>query len=564
MNYKTRSSAIKRHILVILLFIVLTVITTYPLAGHLNNWVHDGADPYFITWTLAWDVHAFQENITNIFNANIFYPNENTLAYSEHIIGTAVLAWPIIALTSNPILAYNLVTLLFFVLAAYCMYLFLYYLTKNSAVSIIGAIIFGFNPFRVVHFSQIHLQVIFFFPLMLLILHRLVDSKKNRNFIYLIIAYISLGYMSSHYFLMMAIVIATFIIFYFAAIKKRFPEKQFVFKFALSLLVIFLAVFPVLYPYLLVHDESGYVRSYGLIEYYSPDIVDYLTFSPFVAEIIGNPNNMEKVLYTGFTVLILFIVSICIIVKRRIQNQKTVYISSLYILIGIICFMLSFGVMVNFSNTDAGIAGPYVLLYKFVPGFDGLRALGRFFVVVLLSISVIIGLGLNQLLKRIKKRYLYGGTVILVSSLLMLEFLWIPPFQPVPYREVLVDEKVPEVYRWLADQEGDPVILELPLDSNIVKTAEYVYMSTYHWKKMFNGYSGFFPENFLELEDDIMLNFTSPETQSRISGYGINYVIVHFDVQSQFIMQTTPEGLDQLPSLELIEQFGNDYVYQLK
>ncbi|MBU2235933.1 YfhO family protein, partial [Patescibacteria group bacterium] len=282
-------SAIKRHVLVILLFIVLTVIMTYPLAGHLNNWVHDGADSYFITWTLAWDVHSLQEDVANIFNANIFYPNENTLAYSEHIIGTAVLAWPIIALTSNPILAYNLVTLLFFVLAGYCMYLFLYYLTKNSAVSIIGAIIFGFNPFRVVHFSQIHLQVIFFFPLMLLILHRLVDSKKNRNFIYLIIAYISLGYMSSHYFLMMAIVIATFIIFYFAAIKKRFPERQFVVKFILSLLVVFLAVFPVLYPYLLVHDEGGYVRSYGLVEYYSPDIVDYLAFSPSIAEIIGNP-----------------------------------------------------------------------------------------------------------------------------------------------------------------------------------------------------------------------------------------------------------------------------------
>ena len=547
----------------IILFVVITVIVTYPWAGHLNNWVHDGADSYFITWTLAWDVHAFQENITTIFDTNIFYPHENTLAYSEHLIGTAVLAWPIIALTNNPILAYNIITFLFFVLGAYCMYLFMYYLTRNSAVSIISAIIFGFNPFRVIHFSQIHLQVIFFFPLILLILHKLVNSKRNRDFVYIILAYVFLGYTSGHYFLMMAIVIATFIIFYYAAIKKKLPEKKFIIKFVLSFALILLIVLPVFYPYFSVQDEAGYSRSYGMIEFFSPTVADYLAFSPLITKIIGDPNTIEKVLYSGFTVVILFVISIYYLIKKRLQDQKTIHIVALYLLIGVICLLLSFGVLIKFSSGDDGIVGPYAILYELVPGFDGLRALGRFFVIVLLSISVIIGLGLKQILKKVNKKILYGGIVILISSLIMLEYLWVPSFQPVPYREALVNEKTPEVYHWLADQEGDPVILELPLDVDIIKSSEYIYLSSYHWKKMWNGYSGFYPEDFLRLEEKIMYNFTDPGTQNELSDIGVNYIVIHFGVQSEFIMQTTPEELDQLPSLKLIEQFGKDYVYEI-
>jgi hypothetical protein len=562
-NNNMKFSTIKRHLLVIVLFVVITVVMTYPWAGHLNNWVHDGADSYFIAWTLAWDVHAFQEGFSNIFDANIFYPHENTLAYSEHLIGTAILAWPIIALTNNPILAYNLVMFLFFVLGAYCMYLFMYYLTRNSAVSIISAIIFGFNPFRVIHFSQIHLQVIFFFPLILLILHRLVNSKKNRNFVYLILAYVFLGYMSGHYFLMMTIVTAVFIIFYYAGIKKKLPDRRFIAKFILSFFIILLAVMPVFYPYFSVQNETGYSRSYHMISFFSPTISDYLAFSPLITKIVGIPYTIEKVLYSGFTIVILLIWSMYYLVKNRLQDQKTMYIMMLYLLIGVICLLLSFGVLIKFSSGDGGIVGPYAILHKLVPGFDGLRALGRFFVIVLLSMSVMIGLGLKQILKKIGKKSLYIGVVIIISSLIMLEYLWVPLFQPVPYREALVEEKVPEVYHWLSDLEGDPVILELPLSENSIKPSEYIYLSSYHWQKMWNGYSGFYPEDYIRLYERIMNNFSDPETQDAISNIGVDYVVIHFDVQSEFIMNTSPEELDLLPNLELIEQFGNDYVYEI-
>ncbi|MFA6525152.1 MAG: hypothetical protein WCT33_02655 [Patescibacteria group bacterium] len=556
-------SNIKQYLLIITLFVILTVVMTYPWINHMNSWVHDGADSYFIAWNLAWDVNSFQNNIGNIFNANIFYPHENTLAYSEHLVGTALLVWPILALTHNPILAYNIVTFIFFALGAYCMYLFMFKLTRNLPVSIISAIIFGFNPYRVIHFSQIHLQVIFFFPLILLILHRIFELKKNRDFIFLVLAYVALGYMSMHYLLMMAVVTVVFMVFYFAAIDKKMPDKKFIIKLILAFFLIILAILPVYYPYFFAHDENGYSRSYGMITTYSPTVMDYFSFSPLITKIVGFPNTIEKVLYTGFTVVILFFVSLYYLIKRRIVDQKTTEILLLYLLIGAVCVLLSFGILVRFTTDGGGVVGPYIFFYKLIPGFDGLRALGRFFIVVLLSISVVIGLGLNQMLKRIKKRFVYGAIIILIASLVMLEYLWVPPFQPVEYRQALIGDEIPEVYSWFAEQSDDSVILELPLDVNLRKSTEYMYLSVYHWKKMINGYSGFFPEDYIKLEKMITDNFTGDETQNEISKAGVKFIIVHFGVQSKFTTEITPEELDQLPKLRLIKTFGSDYVYEV-
>jgi hypothetical protein len=556
-------SNIHKHLLIITLFVVLTVVMTYPWINHMDTWVHDGADSYFIAWTLAWDVNSFQNDIGNIFNANIFYPHDNTLAYSEHLIGTALLVWPILALTHNPILAYNIVTFIFFVLGAYCMYLLMFRLTKNLPVSIISAIIFGFNPYRVIHFSQIHLQVIFFFPLMVLILHRLFQFKRNRDLVYFVLSFVALGYMSMHYFLMMMVVTSVFIVFYLAVIDKKLPKKDFSVKFLFSGLLIILAILPAYFPYFSAHDESGYSRSYSMITTYSPTIMDYLSFSPLITRIVGFPNTIEKVLYTGFTVVILFFASLFSLVKRRIIDQKMIEILMLYLLIGIVSVLLSFGILVRFTTDGGGVVGPYVFLYKLIPGFDGLRALGRFFIVVLLSISTIIGLGLNQILKKVSKKFIYVSIIILICSLVMLEYLWVPPFQPVEYRKAIVVENIPEVYRWLNDLPDDSVILELPLDVHLRDSTEYLYMSVYHWKKMINGYSGFFPEDYIKLEKMLTDNFTAEDTQSEISKIGVEYVIVHFDIQSVLTTQTTPDILDQLPKLNLIKVFESDYVYEV-
>src|SRR5687768_13101965 len=94
------------------LFTALTIALTYPLSLHPGSTaLANDPDAHTFTWTLAWDAHAFVTRPWAIFNANIFFPYDRTLAFSENLIGSALIAAPVQWLTRNPVLAMNAVAL---------------------------------------------------------------------------------------------------------------------------------------------------------------------------------------------------------------------------------------------------------------------------------------------------------------------------------------------------------------------------------------------------------------------------------------------------------------------
>src|SRR6266545_2432907 len=62
-------------------------------------------DARLLVWTLAWDNHALLTRAAHFFDANIFYPAPNALAYSEHVVGISLFTLPVYAATRNPVLA---------------------------------------------------------------------------------------------------------------------------------------------------------------------------------------------------------------------------------------------------------------------------------------------------------------------------------------------------------------------------------------------------------------------------------------------------------------------------
>ena len=96
--------------------------------------------------------------LRNFWNANIFYPEPLTLAYSEHLFAQAVQILPVYALTGNIILSYNLLFLSTFVLSGLGMFLFVREVTGSARAGFAAGLIYAFAPYRVPQFS--HLQVI--------------------------------------------------------------------------------------------------------------------------------------------------------------------------------------------------------------------------------------------------------------------------------------------------------------------------------------------------------------------------------------------------------------------
>src|SRR5678815_558922 len=86
----------------------LVVFATWPQAARLGTAVTDFGDPLLNAWILAWVAHAIVRDPLHLFNTNIFFPEQNTLAYSETLIVPAILAAPLLWGGVDPMLVQNL------------------------------------------------------------------------------------------------------------------------------------------------------------------------------------------------------------------------------------------------------------------------------------------------------------------------------------------------------------------------------------------------------------------------------------------------------------------------
>ncbi|MEP7307130.1 MAG: hypothetical protein ABJA98_16580 [Acidobacteriota bacterium] len=141
----------------------------------------DGPDTRLFIWTLAWDTHAFTHQPLSIFDANIYYPERHTLAYSENLIGSGFVSAPVIWLTGNPVLAMNVVALLSCVLCGLGAYVLGRRLGLGPPAALLTGIIFAFSPPRFFRLSQLHLTTIQWLPFGLASLHAYFDAGRKSD-----------------------------------------------------------------------------------------------------------------------------------------------------------------------------------------------------------------------------------------------------------------------------------------------------------------------------------------------------------------------------------------------
>ena len=78
-------------------FIALALVHTWPLASDLAHLTrHDNRDAMLNEWIVAWVAHQLPRAPLHLFDANIFYPERYTLAYSEPMIVQGIMAMPLL------------------------------------------------------------------------------------------------------------------------------------------------------------------------------------------------------------------------------------------------------------------------------------------------------------------------------------------------------------------------------------------------------------------------------------------------------------------------------------
>jgi hypothetical protein len=166
--------------LVVFAFACLSAIATFPLVLHLGRALPgDLGDPLFSSWVLGWDAERLRHGLKGIWDAPILFPSRYTLAFAEHLLGIAIFVAPVIWVSGNPILAYDVAFLLTFVLAGCGMYLLARELSGRRDAAFLAGLAFACSPMRALHVS--HLQVLAWgwMPIALWGLHRYFSRRST-------------------------------------------------------------------------------------------------------------------------------------------------------------------------------------------------------------------------------------------------------------------------------------------------------------------------------------------------------------------------------------------------
>jgi hypothetical protein len=556
-----------------LLFIVLSLVLTYPMPLHLPDAVEDRQDALLNVWITAWDGHQLLSDPLHLFDANIFHPYPRTLAYSELLLGNGLLALPITAASGNPVLGYNLALLLSFVLSGMGIYLLVLALTRSHAAGSVAGLIFAFSSYRMTNLAQAQVLTTQWMPFALLSLYQLMRHPRLRHVVTFVVFFCLQALSSFYYGMLLALTIGGFVVFEFGLwVWARFsrPQGKSLHRFPLPHLLLAaccctVILLPFALPYFQVQRDLGFERTLADSEPFSASLQQYLMV-PAESVIHGRwlPSD-DTPIVGGYPVDALFPGLLALLLGFWGVIRGSGRTRWFFLLLLAAAFVLSLGPRLYLApGQPAGLDAtlPYAWLYAIVPGLKALRAPVRFDAVAMLALAVLAGYGTASLLRpgTTARRWRRAGLVLLLAGLVVLEsWVW-PAAHVVP---VAAGDTIPPVYLWMADQSEGP-ILELPMAFTPGgPQLEYQYFSTYHWQPSPDGYSGFIPPKHGQVIYE-MDRFPWERSVSLLQSLGAHLVLVHTDRYPSSRWLEMQDLLARTPELTQIEDWGTDRVYGIQ
>jgi len=465
---------VKEFALVLFAGAALAVAMTYPTGFELGRVGRvDKGDGQLSIWNVAWVARTLVVDPRHVFDANIFYPHRGTLAYSENNLGAGALAIPVYWATRNPYAAHNFVMLLSFVLSGAGMYYLVRYLTGDRRAAAVSAIGFAFCPFVFAHTAHIQLLMTAGLPVTMLAFHRMADLPGIRRSVALGVAMAAQAICCGYYGVFVCLMVG-FAILVLASIRRLWTVWSFWFAILTAAIVSILLVLPAFLPYITV-QQVGFHRELKDAIQYSASWSDYFASSSYAhAWMLGYLPPWTEVSFPGFVVLVLGVGGAVIATRNR-----RLELAALYGGLTVLAFWASFG--------PRGLL--YAALYHVVPMFEWLRAPARFGLIVGFGLSVLAGVAVAHVFRRVRQPAAMAAALVVVTAgelAIPMHMPSVPPVEP--------------VYRTLATLPRGPVI-EMPFfypQVGLFQHTKYMLASTAHWMPMVNGYSDYIPPDFYE------------------------------------------------------------------
>ncbi|MFW6075478.1 MAG: hypothetical protein ACOC9Y_07775 [Chloroflexota bacterium] len=548
------------HWIIIPILTAFSVVLTWPLARKMDDTLVSWGDPVFQMWTIAWNWHALQTDPLDIFNANVFYPWRNVLAYSDHLFGQTLLVLPALALTGNGILADNIVFFLSFILSGVAMYLLVFDVTKNRGAAIIAAVAYTFAPPRLAHVEHLHMLASGCLPLALLCLHRTVfeiDRPRLWWAVGLGATFFAQGLLGIYFFYFMVVMLVLAgAVYLLIAFHQRNVNVIWGLTYGAGACAIAgVLLIPTLLPYLQVNADLGIEREADEVNFWSATRSDYFSAwsnnDLWGSVLSDNFRDIERALFPGIVIVALAAVGVF---HRRVGYIRWVLLA---VVVGSIA--LSFGLSGFIFGRE--VPFPYRIPYDIVPGFRAIRVPARFGHLALVGLGGLAGIG-GDLLWRYFRSYLPQARQTLIGAGLValgLAAIWAETSTSLALPDPLPTESDRADYQYIEENPGPTI--ELPMGDGPVASAWPNFWSTMHWNQVANGFSGIQPPNY-DLLRERSKEFPSEETVRLFQGMGIENVIVHADMQEEQRAELEA-ALEDNPAVELALP-GPDAVYTLE
>jgi hypothetical protein len=490
-----------RRLCITALFTLVTVVMTWPMARVLESRSIEHQDVFFNVWRLAWVHHALATSPSTLFDANQFYPERHVLAYSDAMLVEGLIAAPLFALGLRPLLIHNLMLLGAMAASGVGMFTLARYLSRSTGAAIVAGLVFAFAPYRFGHIMHMELQWTMWIPWAFWAMQRTIDTGKLQ-FGLLTGVFLALQIGSSIYYgIFLGILLSVASAVQLARLAPSQRMKT-IGVFAAGAAIAASVAVPYSKPY---RDATGSVgvRSIPEILMHSAKPSNYLLVSE--GNFLYGPAHAgppELALFPGYVPLVLASVALVLVRPSSVM------------------FSYAIGLLVAF-DLSLGLNGiVYPFLHEFVGVFKGLRAPARASIFFLMFLAALAARGCAILLRPLPA-LARTGAVVAIGAAVLLEY-WVVPLRLWRYPDR------PPLYTFLARQ-PDGIVAEFPvprIDLLPAHDARYAYMSIFHWKRLVNGYSGYYPGSYIARMTRLA-TFPDAGSIAQLRADGVRYVIVH-------------------------------------
>ena len=478
------------------LFVFVTVGFTYPLISELaTHFAGENIDVWLNMWANWWTEKALQERLSLYHTTEILHPQGVSL-YFHSFSHTNTVPWLVLEPLVGPLVAYNVIIMMGFVLLGFGTALVVWELTGTVSAGIVAGLAATFAPYHV--WECVHPNI-FSTQYTVLALWALIRTmrpaagpgdrvrlRKRWKSGVMAGLFLALSALSGwHQPLYAVFLLGPYLAWTGLSHGRKWSRRAWV-GLLIAAIVAVLLVAPAVFPLVREQLRAGYAEP-EIDWVFNTDVLAWLTPSflhPLWGEAVrplyedfAAPNRPA---FLGYTVLALAFLGAGSCWRSK-RDHGWLFVSTLLSVVMALGTQVSVGGDVIISDL------PW---YRPIIGF--VRSPIRLNLMLGQSLAIMAGFGACELLA-IRA---HGGTrralgAGLISALVLFEFLvW--PFPSTP-------KYVSPYYEQLAREPGDFAILEAPLDRQTDKF--YMYWQTIHEKALVNGHVSRPPEsafNFIE------------------------------------------------------------------